>query len=115
MKTTKVLGLISIFLLMCTTSLFAQENELKKESFKVWGNCEMCKATIEKPFKKMDGVKSAKWNVASNKMVVKYDESIVSLTEIKKSIANVGYDTQEHRAPDEVYSKLHHCCQYKRP
>ena len=114
MKISKILSIISL-VVFTTASLFAQEETLKKKSFKVWGNCEMCKTTIEKPFKKMEGVKSAKWNIASNKMTVKYDASVISLGDIKKTIASVGYDTEEFRAPDEVYSKLHGCCQYERP
>jgi len=97
------------------TTLSAQEKTIVKETFKVYGNCEMCKTTMEKPLKSMKGVKSSKWNVASHKMTVKYDSSITSLDAIKKAIAAVGYDTEEHRASDEVYKKLHGCCQYERP
>ena len=25
-----------------------------------------------------------------------------------------GYDTEKHKATDEVYNNLHHCCQYER-
>ncbi len=75
----------------------------------------MCKTTIEKSLKSIEGVKSGKWNVASQKMTVKYDTSKTNLDEIKKAIAAVGYDTEEFKAPDEVYKKLHHCCQYERP
>lgn len=114
MKTLKILSIIGLVILTAT-GLFAQDETLKKESFKVWGNCDMCKSTMEKPFKKMEGVKSAKWNVASKKMTVKFDASKISLDDIKKTIASVGYDTEEFRAPDEVYSKLHGCCQYERP
>ena len=106
---------MSVFIFLITTNVNAQSKELKKESFKVWGNCEMCKTTIEKGVKSIEGLKNGKWNVASQKMVVKYDPSKTNLEEIKKAIAAVGYDTEEYRASDEVYSKLHHCCQYERP
>jgi copper chaperone CopZ len=115
MNILKTLTIICLTLFFSSNNLYSQENEYTKEVFKVWGNCEMCKTTIEKPFKKMEGVKSVKWNVASKKMMVKYDAAIISLDEIKKTIASVGYDTEEFRAPDEVYSKLHGCCQYERP
>ncbi|MBL4594433.1 MAG: heavy-metal-associated domain-containing protein [Flavobacteriales bacterium] len=93
----------------------AQDSNIVKESFKVWGNCEMCKTTIEKAVKPIDGIISGKWKMTAGKMVVKYDKSKTSLVEIKKAIAAVGYDTEEYRASDDTYSKLHHCCQYERP
>ena len=75
----------------------------------------MCKKIIDKAANSVDGIASAKWSVASSKMTVKYDSSKTTLDDIKKAIAKVGYDTQEYRSDDEIYSKLHHCCQYERP
>ena len=116
MNTIKSSKLILIIALILTSvNVSAQDKTIKKESFKVWGNCEMCKETIDKSLKSVDGVKSGKWNVASQKMVVKYNPSKTNLETIKKAIAAVGYDTEEYRASDEVYKKLHHCCQYERP
>ena len=114
MRISRVLGLIVLMgFMLSNVSLKAQENVLK-ETFKVWGNCDMCKSTIEKSLKSIKGVKSGKWNVASGKMTVKYDSSKIDLDEIKKAIAAVGYDTEAFKAPDAVYEKLHHCCQYDR-
>ena len=116
MKQIKYFGSVwLILLLLMSNNTFAQQETFTKETFKVWGNCGMCKSTIEKSLQSLDGVKSGKWNEASLKMTVKYDASKTSLDEIKKTIAAVGYDTKEHRATEETYSKLHHCCQYKRP
>jgi len=116
MNTIKPTNLIVIiFLTLVGFSVSAQDKTISKESFKVYGNCEMCKTTIDKALKSVDGVKSGKWSVASQKVVVKYDTSITNIDEIKKAVAAVGYDTKEYRAKDEVYNKLHHCCQYERP
>jgi copper chaperone CopZ len=111
----KVFLISCLILFINPNKAYSQGNEYSKNTFKVWGNCDMCKTTIEKPFQKMEGIKSAKWNVVSKKMTVKFDTSKTSLDEIKKIIASVGYDTEEFRASDEVYSKLHGCCQYERP
>ena len=35
--------------------------------------------------------------------------------DIKQKIADVGYDSDSHRAKDEVYNSLPGCCQYDRP
>ncbi len=92
----------------------AQDGVITKETFKVWGNCGMCKSTIEKSLKSTKGIKSAKWNVDTKKMTVKYDAEKISLDNIKKTIADSGYDTEEHKASNETYNNLHHCCQYDR-
>lgn len=111
----KLKHVISLILFLATLNSFSQEVEIKKESFKVWGNCEMCKKKIDNATLSVKGVKSASWSVASDIMKVKYDSEVTDLNEIKKAIAAVGYDTEEYRAEDEVYKKLHHCCQYERP
>ena len=94
--------------------LSAQEASVTKESFKVSGNCDMCKSTIEKAAKSVDGVNSAKWNVASKKMNVKYDSEKTSLEEIQTAIVASGYDIGEQKATEEAYNNLHSCCQYER-
>jgi copper chaperone CopZ len=85
------------------------------DTFKVYGNCGMCKKTIEKSLKNVDGVEKANWDKETKIMVVTYDSSIIGLKEIKQKIADVGYDTDSTRATDEAYNNLHGCCQYDRP
>ncbi len=48
-------------------------------------------------------------------MTVSYDPIVISLEAIKQKIADVGYDTDTHRAKEEIYSSLAGCCQYERP
>ena len=72
--------------MLASYSVSAQDQVIKKESFQVWGNCDMCKTTIDKALKSVDGVKSGKWSVASQKVVVKYDTSKTNLDEIKHII-----------------------------
>jgi len=103
-----------VIIILCLNSIICQENNFIKNSFKVSGNCEMCKSKIEKAANSIEGVKYAKWNMVTQKMTVKYitDKTTVSL--IQESIANVGYDTGTYKAKDETYNNLHHCCKYKR-
>lgn len=84
-----------------------------KETFKVWGNCDMCKKTIETALK-VDGVKKATWNVETKQMLVKFDPSKISLDQIHQKIAAVGYDTDKVKGDDTAYNNLHGCCQYER-
>ena len=98
---------------LSTTYTSGQQIEIEK--FKVYGNCGMCKKTIEGGLNGEEGIKYAKWNVETKIIKVKFDATLISLVDIKKKIAAVGYDTEEERANEEVYNGLHKCCQYARP
>ena len=62
----------------------------------------------------VEGVKTARWNVVNKKMKVKFNSAITNTDKIQQAIAIIGYDTEKHKAKDEVYNNLHHCCQYER-
>jgi periplasmic mercuric ion binding protein len=85
------------------------------ETFKVYGNCGMCKATIERALKKKDGIVSRNWNVETKMLTVTFYPSKITLEQVHQKVAAVGYDTELARAPDAVYEKLHPCCHYERP
>lgn len=89
--------------------------KLKTVTFKVYGNCGMCKSTIEKSLKGVKGVAAATWDVDKKMITVTYNPKKIELLEIHQKIAAVGYDTNEVKAKDEVYAGLHGCCQYERP
>jgi len=100
--------------LFITIFSFAQPKAtLKTDKIKVWGNCGMCKTTIEKAAKNA-GASYALWNEDAKILTVKYAASKTSVAKIEKKVASVGYDTQNETAPEEVYNNLHGCCQYDR-
>ena len=84
---------LSIFCFI-TFSLTAQF----KATFPAAGHCNNCKAKIEKAAQGLDGVQSAVWNLDDKKVTVDYDKEVVSLDDIKKAIAAVGYDTDTFKA-----------------
>ena len=92
-----------------------QNKKLLTESIKVYGNCNMCKKTIEGAVSSMDGVSLVNWNKDTKILNVKYNSDITSVESIKRSIADVGYDTDDVRASDDSYHSLHDCCKYERP
>ena len=110
--------IIKFFTLTCLTlvclTAFAQKPKWEKVNFQVSGNCDMCKTKIEKAAKAVEGVKTARWNVVSKKMKVKFNPAITNTDKIQQIIASIGYDTEKHKSTDEVYNNLHHCCQYER-
>lgn len=107
----KVLSLVIIMItLLGITNAFAQT---KTDSFKVSGNCNMCKKRIEKAAT-VDGSVKAAWNVQTKMMTVSYDSSKTTAGAIQKNIAAAGHDTEKEKAADEAYDNLPGCCRYDR-
>jgi mercuric ion binding protein len=107
----KIIKLLFVAVLAFTSmSVFAQT---KTDSFKVYGNCGMCKNRIEKALK-LDGVTSAAWDVDTKIIAVTYDSAKITNDDIQKKIAAVGHDTDKYSADDKVYKKLPGCCLYDR-
>jgi copper chaperone CopZ len=90
-------------------------DSVKTEKFKVYGNCGMCEKTIEGSLKEVKGVSVADWDKETDEMTVSFNPDVITLNDIKQKIADVGYDSDTHRAKDEVYNSLPGCCQYDRP
>lgn len=96
-----------------TTNKTETINGATTSSFKVWGNCEMCKETIESSLK-TEGIEKADWNVDTKIMTVTYDSNKITLDQIQKNIASVGYDNEKYKGDDKAYKELADCCQYDR-
>ncbi|MFA8450249.1 MAG: efflux RND transporter periplasmic adaptor subunit [Bacteroidales bacterium] len=86
---------------------------MEQTSFKVEGNCDMCKNRIEKAALSVIGVTSANWDSESKEIQLTYDQDL-SIDEIHKAIAKVGHDTERFKATNEVYDKLPGCCLYRK-
>lgn len=105
---------IACICFVSSSTTFAQSiSNSKTETFKVWGNCGMCKKTIEKAANK-EGVVSADWNKTTKIITVTYDSTQTTVDQIQSKIAEAGYDNVGHTAHDENYSKLSKCCRYER-
>ena len=59
-------------------------------------------------------MKSAEWDINDHILHLIINEEKCSLLDVKKAVAKIGHDTEEVKATDEVYAKLHGCCQYER-
>lgn len=123
MKSTKyiVIACIALATTSCGNKTTTENKEattlavagMTTSTFKVWGNCEMCKETIEGSLK-TDGITKADWNVDTKILTVEFDTVKISLDQIQKSVASVGYDNEKYKGDDKVYSELADCCQYDR-
>lgn len=108
MKTIRLSFMLS--LLFASTSLFAKP---KTESFKVLGNCGMCKNRIEKAVK-VEGVSKASWDNETRLLTVTYETRKVKAKQLQQLVAAAGHDTEKAKANDAVYEALPGCCQYDR-
>lgn len=91
----------------------AAKGEKDTASFKVSGNCDMCKTRIEAGAKK-GGAFKADWNEETHLIQVIFDPAKTTVDKIHQGIADAGYDTDKLTAGAAAYSKLPKCCQYER-
>ncbi|MDQ5929375.1 MAG: hypothetical protein QG594_1154 [Bacteroidota bacterium] len=106
--------MVAIFLLLSTTFVIAQINNSKTETFKIYGNCGMCKKTIEKAGNLKNTAK-VDWNVDSKMAILTFDSTQTNADEILKRIANAGYESAKFPASSTAYNQLLGCCQYDKP
>lgn len=105
--------LVVITVLLSSINTYAQINNAKTETVYIYGECDMCKATIEKAGNSKN-IAQVEWDVDTKKAVINYDAQKTSREEILKRIALAGYDSEDFLAPADVYMKLPECCQYTR-
>ncbi len=108
--------IIILLALLLGVNVAAQEKKGKSVpyNFAVNGNCDMCKKRIERAAISVNGVKLAQWDADNLTLHLIINETKTSALEVKKAVAAVGHDTDEIKATDEAYNKLHGCCKYER-
>jgi mercuric ion binding protein len=112
MKLSDFLFLSFVFMLFaCSAGM--PEHAVEAE-FKVWGNCGMCKKTIETSLKDAPGVFTATWNKDTKMMTLVYDTTKTDVRSVQEQIATSGYDTELSTGNDKAYANLHECCKYER-
>ena len=118
MKTVKII-IVAFMAIALGSNSYAQMQDhskmvsTKTESLKVSGNCDLCKARIEKAAK-LDGVSKADWDTKSNSLSVTFDPAKTNMDQISKKIAAAGHDNSKVKANDKAYNALPGCCKYVR-
>ncbi|MGX8852016.1 heavy-metal-associated domain-containing protein [Amedibacillus sp. YH-ame10] len=54
--------------------------------------CEGCERRVNNALSSLEGVSSCKANAKENQVVIEFDESLVTIEDIKESIEEIGYD-----------------------
>ncbi len=73
---------------------------MQTKQFEISGmHCAACAATIEKVTKKLEGVQSSDVNIATNRLIITYDEAKVSPADIINKIIKAGFEATEYISP----------------
>ena len=96
------------------TTTTTSTKDLSTATFGVRGNCGMCKTTIEKAAKSVEGVAEATWDVKKKSISITYDEHKIDENVVHKAIAAAGYDTDKMTGDTSAYKNLPKCCLYDR-
>ena len=68
-----------------------------KEKFSVSGmSCSACSSGIERAVNKLNGVTKAEVSLMGERMVIEYDESVLSRQEICDCVTDLGYGISEY-------------------
>lgn len=103
----------SLFIAFFSLFSFGSFAETITSTFKVSGECGMCKKKIETSLR-VKGVSKVNWDLDTKMITVTYNIDKITIDEIHERIAAVGYDTEKVKAKDEAYAKLDACCKYER-
>lgn len=95
-----------------TTLTAEDELAMAKTTFGVRGNCGMCKSTIEKAAKSVEGVASANWDVKKKQITLAFNGDKTNEDAVHEAIAKSGYDTEKVAGSEEAYKGLPGCCKY---
>lgn len=93
----------------------AHRDQGKMITFFVDGLCGMCKKRIETAAKEVDGVDAVDWDVDSRVLTLFTSQIDLEAAAVQQAVAAVGHDTEDIKASDEAYNKLHACCKYRDP
>jgi Cu+-exporting ATPase len=80
---------------------------IKKETIKISGmSCAACAARIEKGLNRLEGVKQAAVNLATEKASIEYDDQAVKPESFGAVIKKLGYEVIEEKAPSNNKAEL---------
>jgi len=96
------------------TTVTAPDVKTKHVQIPVKGNCDLCKARIEKAAKSVKGVKMAMWEQKSQTLHLQYDPAVAIPEKVMQAVAKAGHDAGTVKATPKAYKALPSCCQYKR-
>lgn len=114
---TSRLSFLLLFLLLSAAPLLAQkEKPVKTLAVKTTIYCDHCKicescgGRILKELYNETGIKNTSVDPKANVISVTYDERKITPEQIRKKIAQMGFDADEVKADAEAVARLDDCC-----
>lgn len=104
---SKLLVLLIAFLGMAFTG-----NKKETITFKVSGNCEMCKQRIEQALD-VKGVRFAEYSLENQTLTVHFNPKQIQAAQLHTLVQSAGHDTEAGKAPDSAYAQIPGCCKYR--
>ena len=87
--------------------LSKKEKKTRDITLKISGmTCASCAATVEKALNKLEGVKSANVNLATEKATVEYFPELVSILDMRKAVQDVGYGVESEEEVDKSVEEM---------
>jgi len=81
--------------------------KIREVNIKISGmSCASCAATIEKALRKLEGVKSANVNFATERATVKYSPGLLSILDLRKKIQDLGYTVEAEEEVDKSVEEM---------
>jgi mercuric ion binding protein len=103
--------LLSLLFVGMTTLSFSQtDKKVETLKFDTSAECGSCKKRIEGKLNYTKGIKFAELDVPTKVLTVKFKTADISAEEIKKTVADVGYDCGDVKANKKAYAELPGCC-----
>lgn len=103
-------SILVVFVLFLGMNAFAGT---EKATIKTSAQCEMCEAKLETNLLELPGVLKVNVDVATKELMVKYNDELISLDDIKTAISNTGYWADDKAPNKEAYAALDACCKPK--
>lgn len=106
----KVVILSFLFVFVGLNAYSQKKGKVETVVIQTSAECEQCEERIEGGLNYTKGVKFAELDMNTMKLTVKYRPDQISLEEIKKKIASLGYDADEVKADPKALEELPACC-----
>lgn len=107
----KKVSFLLAFLFIGTIAFAQKKNKVAEVEIQTSAKCGMCKQRIERDLGLTKGVESAKLDLNSKVVTVKYNTKKMSEADVKKAISTIGYDADEVVANEKSHDQLPGCCQ----
>lgn len=110
MKNKIIIAALAI--LVIAASAFIHPPKKVTVTFKVSGNCQMCKQRIEAALDK-PGISKVNWNINTKQLTATYNPRKYEEIQLHNLVATAGHDTEKVKANEQVYADLPECCLYR--